>query len=148
MRDERTEPKRCVVTPIGPAISLPPRTPDRVGAHAEPHAKLKNTCKGAGRRQANDESLQNPEFGIRLHDPDQQQRCLGGHKAVGIEGDGKFVLATPLLAEIPKDRKSTRLNSSHANISYAVFCLKKKKKKYTHFRDKKQNKNIQNSTTI
>src|SRR3712207_8415328 len=28
---------------------------------------------------------------------------------------------------IPKDRKSTRLNSSHANISYAVFCLKKKK---------------------
>src|SRR3712207_5204051 len=28
------------------------------------------------------------------------------------------------------DRKSTRLNSSHANISYAVFCLKKKKKEY------------------
>src|SRR3712207_8713449 len=28
------------------------------------------------------------------------------------------------------DRKSTRLNSSHANISYAVFCLKKKKKKF------------------
>src|SRR5947209_10671559 len=31
------------------------------------------------------------------------------------------------LAGVP-DRKSTRLNSSHANISYAVFCLKKKKK--------------------
>src|SRR3712207_7207514 len=31
-----------------------------------------------------------------------------------------------------EDRKSTRLNSSHANISYAVFCLKKKKKKKTH----------------
>src|SRR3712207_8779274 len=31
-----------------------------------------------------------------------------------------------LLAPLP-DRKSTRLNSSHANISYAVFCLKKKK---------------------
>src|SRR3712207_7673121 len=29
------------------------------------------------------------------------------------------------------DRKSTRLNSSHANISYAVFCLKKKKKQIT-----------------
>src|SRR5215203_6419866 len=29
-----------------------------------------------------------------------------------------------------RDRKSTRLNSSHANISYAVFCLKKKQKKY------------------
>src|SRR3712207_6857485 len=31
----------------------------------------------------------------------------------------------------PRDRKSTRLNSSHANISYAVFCLKKKKKHNT-----------------
>src|SRR3712207_6900401 len=31
-------------------------------------------------------------------------------------------------AAAEKDRKSTRLNSSHANISYAVFCLKKKKK--------------------
>src|SRR3712207_7781690 len=30
---------------------------------------------------------------------------------------------------VDQDRKSTRLNSSHANISYAVFCLKKKKKK-------------------
>src|SRR3712207_7720832 len=32
-------------------------------------------------------------------------------------------------AEPGEDRKSTRLNSSHANISYAVFCLKKKKYK-------------------
>src|SRR3712207_8932238 len=31
-------------------------------------------------------------------------------------------------AQANVDRKSTRLNSSHANISYAVFCLKKKKK--------------------
>src|SRR3712207_8263826 len=31
-----------------------------------------------------------------------------------------------LLLHRPPDRKSTRLNSSHANISYAVFCLKKK----------------------
>src|SRR3712207_8268391 len=30
-----------------------------------------------------------------------------------------------------RDRKSTRLNSSHANISYAVFCLKKKKNTHT-----------------
>src|SRR2546421_8840747 len=36
-------------------------------------------------------------------------------------------------AAIMKDRKSTRLNSSHDQISYAVFCLKKKKKrKYEH----------------
>src|SRR3712207_8086579 len=31
-----------------------------------------------------------------------------------------------------RDRKSTRPNSSHANISYAVFCLKKKKQQSTH----------------
>src|SRR3712207_8235472 len=36
--------------------------------------------------------------------------------------------AKTLSAEVVKDRKSTRLNSSHANISYAVFCLKKKNK--------------------
>src|SRR3712207_9313124 len=33
----------------------------------------------------------------------------------------------PMIRLIMGDRKSTRLNSSHANISYAVFCLKKKK---------------------
>src|SRR5206468_10341060 len=36
-------------------------------------------------------------------------------------------LAIPILEEIVGDRKSTRLNSSHDQISYAVFCLKKKK---------------------
>src|SRR3989442_6296163 len=35
-------------------------------------------------------------------------------------------------AACPRDRKSTRLNSSHVRISYAVFCLKKKNKHYTH----------------
>src|SRR5438445_10234816 len=39
------------------------------------------------------------------------------------------------------DRKSTRLNSSHANISYAVFCLKKKKKK----QDKSNTHNVHSS---
>src|SRR2546430_12174919 len=37
----------------------------------------------------------------------------------------------PELEHKPGDRKSTRLNSSHSQISYAVFCLKKKKKLYT-----------------
>src|SRR5690606_19882759 len=40
----------------------------------------------------------------------------------------KTVLKSPILESI-LDRKSTRLNSSHVKISYAVFCLKKKKKK-------------------
>src|SRR5687768_18076306 len=40
---------------------------------------------------------------------------------------------------LKKDRKSTRLNSSHGYISYAVFCLKKKKKKKTIKRLKNKN---------
>src|SRR6266508_6015783 len=41
------------------------------------------------------------------------------------------------------DRKSTRLNSSHVAISYAVFCLKKKKKKLkSHYTQQKKNINI------
>src|SRR2546430_7655199 len=58
----------------------------------------------------------------RRHDrlPDQVAD-LGGRVVVG-----------PLLAGLEvgeqRDRKSTRLNSSHSQISYAVFCLKKKKK--------------------
>src|SRR5947207_12377266 len=39
--------------------------------------------------------------------------------------------ATPRRAGRPRDRKSTRLNSSHTVISYAVFCLKKKNKTTT-----------------
>src|SRR5438270_7589181 len=41
---------------------------------------------------------------------------------------GQECLCCPL-RKIPPDRKSTRLNSSHSQISYAVFCLKKKKRK-------------------
>src|SRR2546422_7141832 len=42
---------------------------------------------------------------------------------------GTGVLTTALKRDLVRDRKSTRLNSSHGYISYAVFCLKKKKKK-------------------
>src|SRR5256886_5641805 len=41
----------------------------------------------------------------------------------------------PLSARAVRDRKSTRLNSSHSQISYAVFCLKKKKKEHTYTND-------------
>src|SRR2546427_5266372 len=40
------------------------------------------------------------------------------------------------------DRKSTRLNSSHSQISYAVFCLKKKKKKKTEKQNTRSNTQI------
>src|SRR3712207_6948498 len=42
------------------------------------------------------------------------------HNGVVFEGENGWIY-------VRRDRKSTRLNSSHANISYAVFCLKKKK---------------------
>src|SRR3712207_8998612 len=55
-------------------------------------------------------------------------------RRVAVAGDAAFVpeRLRERLAErdgdvLHQDRKSTRLNSSHANISYAVFCLKKKK---------------------
>src|SRR3712207_8776986 len=41
-----------------------------------------------------------------------------------LDIDGELQLDAAI---VERDRKSTRLNSSHANISYAVFCLKKKK---------------------
>src|SRR3712207_7581761 len=55
----------------------------------------------------------------------------GNKKGRGTKRDGSFIKCSrPALSrpsETAVDRKSTRLNSSHANISYAVFCLKKKK---------------------
>src|SRR3712207_8861239 len=44
----------------------------------------------------------------------------------GIDLSVGSILAAAAMVAILGDRKSTRLNSSHANISYAVFCLKKK----------------------
>src|SRR3712207_8581073 len=49
------------------------------------------------------------------------RRDLAQQGRAQVEVDG------PAVVGIDQDRKSTRLNSSHANISYAVFCLKKKK---------------------
>src|SRR3712207_7235313 len=46
---------------------------------------------------------------------------------VSAKGNPLGPIGTKVLFENEQDRKSTRLNSSHANISYAVFCLKKKK---------------------
>src|SRR5437773_7225549 len=45
----------------------------------------------------------------------------------------------------PRDRKSTRLNSSHITISYAVFCLKKKKTKKKLTKKNTQRNNQQNT---
>src|SRR3712207_7916068 len=63
--------------------------------------------RGRGDRRA---PVDRRDAGLQLRVPDR----AAGH---GVRG-----------RRVRADRKSTRLNSSHANISYAVFCLKKKKK--------------------
>src|SRR5688572_30997335 len=50
-----------------------------------------------------------------------RQRCSRRHGCIAV-------------SKRPGDRKSTRLNSSHSQISYAVFCLKKKKTQITYTR--------------
>src|SRR5688572_33123629 len=54
----------------------------------------------------------------------RQQSCFA--KDLKTVADTEHEAST--VGKLPEDRKSTRLNSSHSQISYAVFCLKKKKK--------------------
>src|SRR5438270_12395509 len=69
------------------------------------------------------------QFPLTLPSPRGEGERTGGRawerQSVKRPPSLRFVATT----EIPGDRKSTRLNSSHSQISYAVFCLKKKKKK-------------------
>src|SRR5438445_2962727 len=58
----------------------------------------------------------------------EAQRCSYAHTTAWWI-DAYMEVLDVLADDLHRDRKSTRLNSSHANISYAVFCLKKKKKK-------------------
>src|SRR3712207_7830534 len=65
---------------------------------------------------------------VIVHGKDHLAALLAGRDPHGLPGLRE---ADRVREEV--DRKSTRLNSSHANISYAVFCLKKKKTKiYTY----------------
>src|SRR3712207_8975965 len=62
---------------------------------------------------------------VVVEQPDRGERRSGRQQPDGDHHPG---------AEPPEDRKSTRLNSSHANISYAVFCLNKNNSLiYTNF---------------
>src|SRR2546421_6823653 len=55
-------------------------------------------------------------------------RSAGPERGTGGEARALGWQALPTGEAVSRDRKSTRLNSSHDQISYAVFCLKKKKK--------------------
>src|SRR3989440_8276439 len=87
----------------------------------------------------------------RRHEPPRTRHHVHGHAAVGaprgtvLTRPSSFLHARSIAPQTGRaimvetsprrismlDRKSTRLNSSHDQISYAVFCLKKKKKKKT-----------------
>src|SRR3712207_912723 len=77
------------------------------------------------------------EVFVHPRDPYHRVDILESSRHVKVRVNGEVVAETerpkilfetglPPRYYIPEDRKSTRLNSSHANISYAVFCLKKK----------------------
>src|SRR5947209_17402243 len=73
-------------------------------------------------------------FGCELDFADRMLRDVAGQRTdlefIRPGCDHVEVIQINRVARVSdEDRKSTRLNSSHANISYAVFCLKKKKKK-------------------
>src|SRR3712207_4389020 len=68
-----------------------------------------------------------PEILVRVRDGKVTIRPIAGTRPRGASPAEDRAHAESLLADPKEDRKSTRLNSSHANISYAVFCLKKKK---------------------
>src|SRR2546430_309331 len=73
-------------------------------------------------------------------------RCIGpriGSMSGTVEDFAGLVWDTRPHPQPPRDRKSTRLNSSHSQISYAVFCLKKKKKIHTS-----DNTVIRNNKTV
>src|SRR3712207_7055968 len=74
---------------------------------------------------------------------EQDDRDAGAVHVLSRDGSGRVVATGRLLVDGDRasigrmaadaaDRKSTRLNFSHANISYAVFCLKKKKNNNTY----------------
>src|SRR2546430_4991557 len=70
------------------------------------------------------------EIGADHHNGGETARNQFRHgRALRVGGPDKRA-SNNRLAKMRRDRKSTRLNSSHSQISYAVFCLKKKKKSH------------------
>src|SRR5207302_8093187 len=94
-----------------------------MGAHREEiRAQLQESCRV---KQSFPEDLLTriEEFAVKA------AAALGeGGKLVFFGNGGSAADAQHMAAELV-DRKSTRLNASHVKISYAIFCLKKKKKK-------------------
>src|SRR6266496_3583010 len=102
-------------------------------------------------RDANTPAAQSKHYRFQLPAPFGQfvhPRTGRGCQSAAADHAAAFELAKPVGDYVracadqgaAQDRKSTRLNSSHVEISYAVFCLKKKKKKNKLFKYKKKKK--------
>src|SRR5690554_7012882 len=130
-----------------------PSLPTPWGAPHERTAPPEGAAPLRGRERGSDlASVAGGVHGARLHglvDVLQAGRIVdgGGHAELLAVGDVAQQLAQDLAGTglgqaihhqhlLEADRKSTRLNSSHVRISYAVFCLKKKKKKVTYNRSR------------
>src|SRR2546422_2122514 len=141
-----------------PARSLhrgrPARQREPRGGGAPPHPASAHGAAPNARGRPGDRPLraQPPRYGAHRRRPGptpvraardraDARRAQGGRAAADGEGRraphrrrarGQYVPTAGAAQVVPvEDRKSTRLNSSHGYISYAVFCLKKKKKKET-----------------
>src|SRR5437588_3562308 len=90
--------------------------------------------------------IEGPAHNYHRRERRRQDNCVARdrrqHPPVGRPGPVRREDVTRLAVVL--DRKSTRLNSSHTVISYAVFCLKKKKKKQ-HTKDTRKKKNEKNT---
>src|SRR5690554_7263813 len=93
---------------------------------------------------------------------DPESNTSGVVESIALQPDGKILVTGHFSSRIARlntdgslddsfhqpelwsaiDRKSTRLNSSHVRISYAVFCLKKKKKKYTEIKRSRKSERL------
>src|SRR5690625_5448017 len=76
----------------------------------------------------------NPNFGEEPDKMEQEPRRKAGRLTEAERRARQEETVEYVIQDIMKDRKSTRLNSSHVAISYAVFCLKKKRKDKEHTR--------------
>src|SRR5690606_40048407 len=107
----------------------------RVSVSCSPHA---STLHSFPTRRSSDLD----RFGNHLRQSDRCERGRGGrhgrYGVVGVRAEQRHPAVLDraqrrewcaVAAAYPRDRKSTRLNSSHVKISYAVFCLKKKNKR-------------------
>src|SRR3712207_7046476 len=91
-----------------------------------PYTTLFRSVGAAVAHQPGEAEVQQPAGRDALVLPEIRDRQLRRHAVVLVDGEGVDDVRERVVVVVGVDRKSTRLNSSHANISYAVFCLKKK----------------------